>query len=187
MSVACARPLELATLVDYWLDDPLPGQEEVEEHLMECAHCSARLRALVAMGDGVRRAARSGALQLVVTPAFLETASREGLHTREYRAFPGGRVDCTVAPEDDLLVARLQADFRGVSRLDVVSGAEGGPEGRLEDVPVDPGASELIVAQAMPALRALGPAVIRYRLLAREESGERLLGEYAFAHTPTPR
>jgi hypothetical protein len=184
----CARPLELGTLVDYWFEDAEPReQERVEEHLMECEACSGRLRALLALGEGVRRAAHDGAFQVVVTAAFLETAAREGLRTREYHAPPGGRVACTVTPEDDLLVARLQADLTGVSRLDVVSRFEGGPEVRLEDVPVSPAAGELILAQAMPAVRALGQAVIRMRLVAREGGGERLLGEYTFAHSPTRR
>jgi hypothetical protein len=182
----CARPLELRALVDYWFEETAPAeQERVEEHLMECEGCSARLRGLLALGDGVRRAARDGVVEVVVTPAFVETAAREGLRTREYRVPPGGRVACTVTPEDDLLLSRLEADFKGVSRLDVVSSWEGGPERRLEDVPFNPDAGELIVAQAMPALRALGHGVWSVRLVTREESGERLLGEYTFAHSPT--
>ena len=186
MSAACARPLELAALVDYWFDDAEPAeQERVEEHLMECEGCSARLRGLVALGEGVRRAAREGAVLVVVTPAFVETAARAGLRAREYRVPPGGRVACTVTPEDDLLLSRLEADFNGVSRLDVVSSWEGGLEQRLEDVPVSPDARELILAQSMPALRALGHAVVRLRLVAREERSERVLGEYTFLHSPT--
>jgi hypothetical protein len=56
------------------------------------------------------------------------------------------------------LVSYLQGDFRGVSRLD-------------------------LVAQAMPALRALPSSTMRMRLLAREAEGDRLIGEYTFAHT----
>jgi hypothetical protein len=188
VSVDCERPLELATLVDYWFGEAAESdQERVEEHLLECDGCGGRLRALVTLGEGVRRLAHEGAVQVVVTPSFLETAAREGLRTQQYRVPPGGRVACTVTPEDDLLVERLQADFRGVSRLDVVSELEGQPERRIEDVPVSPDALELILAQAMPALRALGRSVMRVRLLAQEEEGERLLGEYTFAHTPTRR
>jgi hypothetical protein len=122
---------------------------------------------------------------VVVTPAFLETAGREGLRTREYRVTPGGSVACTVTPEDDLLITRLMADLTGVSRVDLVTLWEGGPDQRLEDVPVRADAGELLVAQPMPAMRALGSTVLRMRLLAREGSGERLLGEYTFAHTQT--
>lgn len=188
MSAGCERPLELVTLVDYWFGEAAPHDpERIEEHLLECETCSGRLRALVTLGEGVRRLAHEGAVQVFVTPSFLEKAAREGLRTREYRVAPGERVACTVTPEDDLLVGRLQADFKGVSRLDVVSVVEGQVEHRIEDVPVSPDAPELILAQAMAAMRALGPSVVRVRLLAREEENERLLGEYTFAHTPTRR
>jgi hypothetical protein len=188
MSDACAQPLDLATLVDYWLEDEAsPDRESVEEHLIGCEGCSRRLQGLVSIGEGVRRVAQEGAVQVVVTPAFLEQAAREGLRTREYRVTPGGRVACTVLPEDDLVVGRLQGDFTGVSRLDVVSFAEGWPEERLADIPFSPDAPELIVAQAMPALRAMRESVIHMRLLAQEEGSERLLGEYTFAHSPTLR
>ncbi len=188
MSRDCARPLELAALVDYWFDEAAqPEQDRVEEHLMECEGCSRRLRALVALGDGVRRAARGGLVPVAISRAFLETAAREGLRTREYRAVPGGRVDCTVTADDDLLVSRLEADFRNVSRLDVLWRADEGPEVRQEDVPVGPDARELILSHPMPALRAFGSTVIRYRLVDRTEGGERVLGEYTFAHTPAPR
>lgn len=188
MSAGCEQPLELGTLVDFWFKEgSAPDEERVEEHLLGCDECSGRLRALVTLGRGVRRLAHEGAVQVVVTPSFLERAARDGLRTREYLVAPGEQVACTVTPEDDLLVSRLQADFRRVSRLDVVSEVEGRGEHRIEDVPVSTDATELILAQAMPAMRALGRAVVHVRLLARDEANERLLGEYTFAHTPTPR
>lgn len=184
MRPECERPLRLEELADYWFDDGAPSEAEpVEEHLMECEACSGRLRALVQLGDGVRRVARQGGVPVVVTPSFLDAAARGGLRMRQYRVSPGESVACTVAPEDDLVVSRLQADLSGVTRLDVVSDWEG-RELRIEDVPVDPAAPELILAQAMPALRALGPSAIRIRLLAQDPAGERLLGQYTFAHTP---
>lgn len=186
MSGGCPHPLELATLVDYWFGDAAPAEEaRVDEHLMACDGCGGRLRALLALGEGVRRATHEGRVHVVVTPAYLETAAREGLRTREYRVTAGERVACTVTPEDDLLIARLIADFTGVSRVDLVTLSEGERDQRIEDVPVRADAGELLVAQPMPAMRALGPTVLRMRLLAQETSGERLLGEYTFAHTPT--
>jgi hypothetical protein len=124
---------------------------------------------------------------VVVSPSFLETASRRGLRVREYTVPPGGRVACTVTPEDDLLVSRLQGDFTGVSRLDLVVQVEEGPEQRAQDLPVDRASPEVIVAEAMSTIRALGSCVVRLRLLAPEQGGERLVGEYTFAHTPSGR
>ena len=186
MSGTCARPLDLATLLDYWFEDGDPaGRDGVEEHLIECDACSGRLRSWVALGEAVRHVAHQGLIQVVVTPSFLEAAAQGGLRIREYRVSAGARVECTVTTEDDLLVGRLQADFEGVKHLAVASSWDGGPEERVDDVPVSPAASELIMAQAMPAMRALGRSVMRVRLLAREEGAERLLGEYTFSHSPT--
>jgi hypothetical protein len=183
----CDRPIELSALADYWLaEDERPEGDSLEEHLLGCEHCSGRLRGLVALGDGVRRLAQEGRVPMVITPSFLDTAAREGLRAREYRVAAGGRVDCTVTADDDLLVGRLQGDFRGVSRLDVVLQEEGRPDHRIPDVPVSPEAGELIVAQAMPAARAWGAMRMRFRLVARDADGERLVGEYTFDHTPTP-
>jgi hypothetical protein len=185
MSPPCERPIGLPALIGYWLDRE-PPDEAIEEHLLACDSCSGRLRELAALGDGVRRLAREGAVEMVVTPSFLAKAAEEGLHTREYRVPAGGRVDCTVTREDDLLVGRLQGDFSGVSRLDVVAQTEGGPEFRLPDVPIGPDATELIVAQSMPVMRRLGRTRHRYRLIAHDAGGDRLVGEYTFDHTPTP-
>lgn len=199
MSAHCPlpEPLGRATLVDYWSSDLPAGEtDRVEQHLLECDACGAALRELVAIGDGVRRLSHAGAFHVVISPSFLEAAARRGLRVREYRVPPGGRVACTVTAEDDLLVGRLQGDFREVTRLDLVVQVDGGPEHRAVDVPVSPAAPELIVAQAMPALRAMKTSVIRMRLIAREGDGEpagrvagalgdreRVVGEYTFAHT----
>jgi hypothetical protein len=184
VSARCPQPLELPVPVDYWFGDlEEEDQDRVEEHLLGCDECGENLRQLVGIGEGVRRLAHRGAFHVVVSPSFLEAASRRGLRVREYVVPSGGRVACTVTAADDLLVGRLQGDFRGVSRLDLVVQAEGGPEEHVEDLPVTPTSDEVIVAQAMPALRALSSGVIRMRLLAHESGGDRLVGEYTFAHT----
>jgi hypothetical protein len=181
---SCSEPLDVATLVDYWFGDlDGPGLERVEEHLLGCDACGSVLRSLVATGDGVRRLAHAGAFTVVVSPSFLETASRQGLRVREYRVPAGGRVACTVTAEDDLLVSHLQGDFHGVSRLDLVVQVEDGPEHRVLDVPLSASSGEVIVAQAMPAARAMPSSTMRMRLLARQGEDDRLVGEYTFAHT----
>jgi hypothetical protein len=184
----CPEELDLAALADYWFGDLAAAeQERVEEHLLGCGECSGRLRLLVATGEGVRRLANRGAFHLVVSPSFIETTSRQGLRVREYSVPPGGRVACTVTAEDDLVVARLEGDFTGITRLDLVRQVEDGPEERFEDLPVASSSRELIVAQSMPALRALASSTTRLRLLAREPCGDRLVGEYTFVHTPSGR
>jgi hypothetical protein len=186
MTPGCPDPIDVATLFDYWFDGlPEADAERVELHLLECDPCGAVLRDLTALGDGVRLLARAGAFHVIVSPSFLEAASRQGLRVREYRVPPGGRVDCTVTAADDLVVSRLSGDFKGLTRIDLAVRVDDGPEERVEDLPVALLAPEVILAQAMPALRALKSATVRMRLLGRGGEGEREIGEYTFAHTPS--
>ena len=183
MSQACASPLDVATLVDYWFDESADSDlDHIEEHLLGCDACSRRLQALATLGEGVRRVAREGRIQVLVAPSFLDTAAREGLKLREYRLAPGDRVACTITPEDDLVFARVTADFHGVSRLDLTASIDGGPEERIEDVPVGDDTRELVVLQSTPFLRGMKHEVMRMRLVSVEAGGDRLLGEYTFAH-----
>ena len=133
---ACADPLDFSVLIDHWLGDLAPAEEErVEEHLLGCPACSQRLGDLVALTDGVRRLANLGVVRAVVTSAFLERLVDEGLRVREYRLVPGGSVECTVTPSDDLVAARLAADLRGAQQICV-----GGLRARIE--PDEPQALE---------------------------------------------
>jgi hypothetical protein len=91
-----------------------------------------------------------------------------------------------VSPEDDVVLSRLAADLEGVSRLDLVIRVDDGPTQRLTDLPFDTASNELIFAPSADWLRGLPAHVQRARLLAVDPQGERLLGEYAFHHTPWP-
>ena len=184
---ACAEPLDLSILTDYWLGDLAPDAEErAEEHLLGCAACGARLRDLIALTGGVRSLANLGVVRVVVTSAFLERLIDEGLRVREYRLVPGGRVECTVTPSDDLVAARLAADLRGAQHIDLVKcDAEGREEDRLKDIPVSASAQEVVLLERIDRLRALPARVQRVRLVALDAGGERLLAEYTFVHTPS--
>ncbi|HET7291665.1 MAG TPA: zf-HC2 domain-containing protein [Vicinamibacteria bacterium] len=184
MTAKCPEALELPVLVDYWFGElEEANTERVDEHLLACDDCSGTLQHLVGIGQGIRRLSHEGAFSAVVSPWFLDTARQRGLRIREYTVPPGGRVECTVTAEDDLLVSHLRGDFSGLSRLDLVAQPEGGPEQRVEDLPVDLSRGELILAQSMPVVRAMPTHVLRYRLLAHDAGGDRLIAEYTFAHT----
>jgi len=185
--MSCAQPFTLETLVDYWFGDlPDDTTDRLEEHLLECDDCGDRLRALIALRDGVHRAGRLGLAPLIVTAEFLQAATASGLRVREYQLPPGGRVECTIAPDDDLLVGRMAGDFHDVERLDLTVEIDGHPGPRLEDIPIAPNAAELIWLQSTPASRALGHTVLHLRLLAVEGDHERLVGDYTFDHRPAP-
>ena len=124
---------------------------------------------------------------MVVTGAFLDRLRTEGLHVREYRVAPGGSVQCTVAPGDDLVVARLSAGFEGIDHVDLAICDDTGREKeRVRDIPVGGGRGEVVFLPHTAHLRTAAAGIERFRLLAVEPEAERLLGEYTFVHTPSP-
>jgi hypothetical protein len=186
----CAAPIGAARLLDYWLDEgDAPEAETIERHLLGCAHCSAELERLLQLGDEVRALMRGGRIHAVLGQSFVRRLCDAGLRVREYRMGPGGSVDCTVAPDDDLLVSRLQAPLAGVRQLDVVvvNPMGDGSTRRLTDVPFDPDAAELVMTPVTAAVRQAPAHVQQVRLVAVEPTGERMLGEYVFRHTPWPQ
>ena len=116
----------------------------------------------------------------------MQRLAGQGVRLREYRVARGGSVNCTVAPDDDLLVTRLEAPLAGVERLDVdFLDANGQSIRRLHDVPFDPAAGEVVITQQIQVVRAMPATTVRYRLYdMASPSGERLVSEYALHHTP---
>jgi hypothetical protein len=172
-------------LVAYWLGE----DDDVEEHYFACAQCTERLEWLAALSQGVRAALRAGALGLVVSSAFVEAMKRAGMRLREYPAAPGATVQCTLGADEDGVVSRLRAPLGGVKRIDVVQHLEVGgvaePETRLEDVPFDAAAGEVLVFQRSALLKRMPQHRARVRLVSVGADGESPLGEYTFSHTPS--
>jgi hypothetical protein len=184
--MSCAGPVDAAMLADYWLG-ALAGPEEelVEEHLLECDGCGARLRDVITLAEGVRRLAREGSLRMVVSDVFLERAAKDGLRIREYAPAPGGSVLCTVTEDDDLVIGRLAADVTGASRVDLCLCDERGVEQvRLQDIPVRAGSGSVAWQESSTFMKASPTMTLIARLVAFDDAGtERLLGEYTFHHT----
>jgi hypothetical protein len=185
-SVSCPNPIDAAVLADYWLA-ALPNSEEetVEEHLLACDQCGARLREVIALAEGVRRLAREGSLRIIVSDTFIKRAEEEGLRVRQYAPPRGGGVQCTVRADDDMLIARLAASLSGAKRVDLCLCDERGVEQiRLPDIPVDPEAGGVIYQESITFAKALPTTTLIARLVALDEAGiERLLGDYTFNHT----
>ena len=184
----CAKPLEFETLVAYWLGElPAAAEAPIEEHLFACAYCTGRLEELAAVAFGVRAAVRNGAVRAVITSPLVEHMKRQGMRIREYRLAPGERVACTIRADDDAVVGRMQVSLAGVKRVDTLQSLDLGDgrvqHWRVEDVPFDPDAGEVLTLPSASALRKLPDHTLRIRLIAVHESGERPLGEYTFAHT----
>ena len=181
-------PISAGVLAEYWAGTLPPEEEEaVETHLLGCDACSARLRDLAALAEGVQALARDGRLRMVVSDAFLERAAQDGVRIREYAPPRGGSVDCTVTTEDDLVVGRLAADLTGAQRVDLcICDARGVEQLRLPDIPVRAGADSVIYQESIAFLKAAPSLVMVARLVAVDEAGgERILGEYTFNHTRT--
>jgi hypothetical protein len=186
--VNCLNPLDATLLADYWLAALAKSEEEaVEEHLFACDECGARLREVIALAEGIRKLAREGSLQMVVSETFLKRAAEEGLRVRQYAPPAGGSVQCTVTAEDDLLIGRLTANLSGAKRIDLCLCDKRGVEQlRLADIPFQFGAGNVAWQQSMTWAKAAPSDTMIARLVTFDETGvERLLGEYTFHHTRT--
>jgi anti-sigma factor RsiW len=184
----CPHPIDPAVLADYWLG-LLAEQEEaaVEEHLLACDACSARLREMIALAEGIRQLAGDGSLRVIVSDTFVKRAAEQGLHVRQYAPPPGGSVACTVAAGDDMLISRLAADLGAARRVDLSFCDERGVEQlRLRDIPARAAAGGVIYQESITFAKELPTTTLVARLVGFDASGEtRLLGEYTFNHTRT--
>ena len=189
MSATPSSHPSIDALVDYWLDDSdAAAIEAIDEHLMECEPCGRALDDLVALGDSVRAAFRSGAVSAMASDAFLKRVVGRGVQVREYRLPRNGSVNCTVAPEDELLVAHLETPLRGVERLDAVVTLSFEPdvEHRLQDVPFDAQAGEVLWLPKFDLVRNAPAHTAEVTLLSVDAGGARELGRYTFRHQPWP-
>ena len=187
MSAGPHLPVE--TLLDYWLGDEASAAavDAVDEHLMQCEACGAALDELIALGDGVRAAFHAGAVSAVTTAAFVERLVGRGVRVRQYRLPLNGSVECSVSPDDDLLVSRLEAPLGDVVRLDavVVSSLAPGVEHRFEDVPFDARTGEVLWVPKLAVVKREPEHTFSVTLLSVEPGGAREIGRYGFHHRPS--
>jgi hypothetical protein len=186
--MTCSNPFDAAVLADYWLAALAgPEEEAVEEHLLACDPCGARLREVIALAEGIRNLAREGSLRMIVSDAFLQRAAEQGLRVRQYAPPPGGSVQCTVTATDDILIGRLAANLTGAKRVDLcICDQRGVEQHRLRDIPVNPGAGSVVLQESITFAKAAPTNKMIMRLVALDEAGlEGLLGEYTFNHTRT--
>ena len=103
---SCGEPLGTQQLLAYWLDE-LDEFESgaIEQHLFACAVCSTSLERVIAVAEGIRELLAKGEIGTVLPACFVRTMKAAGLRLREYRLEPQTSVNCTVTPEDDLVLA----------------------------------------------------------------------------------
>jgi len=184
--MTCPNPLDAVTLADYWLGQlPQPEEDAVDEHLFSCDACGDRLREVIALAEGLRSLAREGSLRMIVSDAFLQRATAEGLRVRQYTPAAGGSVQCTVTAEDDLLIGNLPVDLHGAARVDLsICDSLGREQFRLPDIPVNPAANHVALQESITMAKAAPSNTLIMRLVAVEHDGAEMpLGEYTFHHT----
>jgi hypothetical protein len=177
---------DLRRLLDYWFGDLSPmDMEGVDVHLFGCDACGALVDSIAALGQGTREAFAAGCVASVGGPRFVGQLVAQGLRVREYRVPCNGSVNCSAAPQDKVLVGRLQVTLQGVQRLDLAADFDsGGDTVWLRDVPFDAGSAEVVLLPALAAVRRMPAHVMRVRLVAVEDTGTRELGHYDFHHRP---
>ena len=184
MSAPCQHPIDERALLAYWLGEVAEADEaRIDEHILGCGHCSAHLAELVALAGGIREALRQGKVHAFLSDAFVRRVAARGLRVREYRVPRNGSVNCTVAPEDELLIGRLEAPLENVSRVDVVLHAPGLPADLRQDVPFDRERGEVVFAPNLAQLRAAPSHRLRLELIAVDGQDKRPIGDYTFNHT----
>jgi len=187
MIQSCAEPIPFGTLVEYWFGELTEDAEQrVEAHFFGCRHCSEQLEGLASLGRGVRSAFARGAISAVISAPFLEQMKEHGMRVRDYPVSPGGRVHCTISAADDAVIGRLKASLSGATRIDLVRMNEQGELlFRLQDIPFDPVAGEVLLCPSAAALRRMPAHTNILQLLAVEPEGERSIAEYVFIHAPS--
>jgi hypothetical protein len=177
-------------LLDYWLhDSDAATTDAVDEHLMQCDACGQALDALAALGDGIRDALRAGTVGAVTSAAFVQRLAGQGLKVREYRLPPGGSVNCSVAPDDELLVSHLELPpevLQGAQRLDlrVEDSLEPGVQRERHDIPFDAQAGEVVYVVKLAEVRRRPAHTVQATLVAVDAGGAREVGRYLFRHQP---
>jgi anti-sigma factor RsiW len=145
MSSACDSRIPWDTLVDYWAGDLAPGDEDtVEQHLFECAACTAEAARVASVTETLR-----AALPPVVSRRRLEELRARGMRIRENAFAPGDRREVQFAADADLLVHRLAGlDLTGATRVSfrITAESSGAAISEIDDAPFEEGEGAVLVA-----------------------------------------
>jgi hypothetical protein len=188
-ATTAAGHVPIETLLAWWLHETDAAETDgVDEHLLRCDTCGETLDALVALADGVQAAFKAGIVGAIVSGGFVARAAARGHRVREYRLALNGGVDCTVAPDDELLVSHLQAPLAGVERVDAILEFSYAPgvRHRIDDVPFDAAAGEVVYLPKIEEVKRAPANTHTVTLVAAQGGAERALGTYTFRHRPWP-
>ncbi len=137
----------------------------------------------MSLAQGVHRVFAEGLVNTFISDTFVAQLLERRVRVREYRVPHNGSVNCSVTPEDDILVGRLEAPLEGVSRVDAsISRSLADAEHWLHDVPFDAVRGEVVIAPKLVALRELPTHDMHIRLLAWDGESRHEIGHYTFHH-----
>ncbi len=174
--------LTFAELADYWTADADVDPGAIEAHVFECAACARLLGDAEELRDAIRMVTTAGHVRMFVTDGVLNRLARDGVRMRSYTLEPGEAIQCAAWADDEVMVTRLHGNFEGVTSVDAEMRLDTGEQvSEAFDVPIRPGASELIMTLPASFVRAApnGPM----RLTLRKSSDRAgVLGEYIFEH-----
>ena len=182
--MSAAAHVDAARLLDYYLGGPNQGDDAVEEHLFDCAECSAVVDDIHRMAAAVVGLVRAGELSSGGTTALLNRMSRDRLNVRHYAIEPGETVACTVAADDDFMAGRFALPDGEFSRIDMrILDAQGQELFRVDDIVIDARQREAIMFIPARPVQHEGSGVTHYVLVAPDQDGERELARYSMDHT----
>ena len=180
----CSAAIDARRWIGYWLNELNDSQSaSLEEHLFECAACTTALARLAALGDSIRSLHNDGHVATFVPTAFVRRMKDAGMSVREYQLAPHSSVECSVTPQDDFVVGRLEAPLEGVTRVDaILETVDLSSTRRLTDIPFNPADGEIVLLPSIRELRPLEKLTLQVQLIAVGVSDERTLGIYTFNH-----
>jgi hypothetical protein len=184
MSPASDDCLSFGELADYWsVDISDADADRIEAHVFACARCARLLEDAERLRTAIGAAAQGGLVRALVTDDMLNALARDGVRVRSYTLRPGDSVPCAAWDDDEVLVARLQGDFSGVTAVDVEMRLESGEAfARAADVPVRSGATEILLALPAAVVRDGPTQPLHVTLRSAGASAGRVLGDYVFDH-----
>ncbi len=178
----CER-IALADLTDYAAGElPEADAASIEEHLFACADCGERAAEFDALVRAIESAAGSAEVGGFVTDDILNRMAREGVRVRTYALSPGAVVPCAVWQDDELMVLRLRGDCGAAGEFTLSQRVAGTEVSRTTGEVAASSHGEIIYATPAAWLRQLPVVEVEVLLTARENGGDRLVGNYTLVH-----
>ncbi|MGE0456038.1 MAG: hypothetical protein AB7O37_21890 [Vicinamibacteria bacterium] len=179
MSARCANPLPDERLLEYLCGELSPEQEgPLEDHVFGCAACAAEAEKIAGLVAIVHRL-----IPAVLTRSRFEGLASAGLVSASKAMTPGKVAEVVYPPSGQVLVLRLGgADLGRAARLDVeLRTAQGASIGRMEGVPFDASAGEVLVACQRHFAESY-PSDVVFVLEVVSGEARRRVGEYTVLH-----